>query len=796
MAAMSTGRSTPTTANKGSVQKTIRHLRLGFVGMALLIIGIGSVLAWRSWQTEKAHELLYLSSLVEITGKSLDGYFAGHARRLHQLGADILATGHPVVSKETRVLLGRAKDGDADFLHVNLSLPDGHMMVADDVEPGRPLPFVGGSESFKLALRDIDAGEEFNIGRALIAGHGGQWVIPLRLGARDDSGRLRFILSATLPLARQQSFWQDVPLPAGSALGLLRDDGYMISRYPTPKAIDYAEAYGKPRTGRLREYLVENRFPQRGVTEGYNSVAKADYLFAFHRLSAYPLTVFVSTPLANVKGKWLGQAQFSGILLLFLLGGGYLVYHWSSRQLLAWDAERAAHEAKVEFLAQHDPLTALPNRLLAEDRFQQAVAFAEREHAKVALLFLDLDNFKSINDSLGHEVGDALLKDVTGRLGQCLRRTDTLSRQGGDEFLVILADLRNPDSINRVVESLLEQLKAPFDIERHQLATTVSIGVAIYPDDGHEFGTLLRKADTAMYNAKSAGRNTYRFFTEQMNIDADERLRIRNWLNQALDHDGFMLHYQPQVDLAGGAIVGIEALIRLQHPLVGTVLPGRFISVAEDSGLIVPMGDWVLRQACRQAAAWRAAGWPGLVIAVNISAVQFRRGDLEKSVMAALAESGLPAVNLELELTESLLIENAEYVLATIRKLKGHGVRFSIDDFGTGYSSLAYLKRFSVDRLKIDQSFVRDLLADPEDAAIVRAIVQMAHTLGVVTIAEGVEDDATRILLREMGCREAQGYFFGRPMSADNIGEYLSSGTARGLHPAAAARALTDQQSR
>lgn len=440
--------------------------------------------------------------------------------------------------------------------------------------------------------------------------------------------------------------------------------------------------------------------------------------------------------------------------------------------------ERAKVERRIEFIAFHDSLTGLPNRQLAVDRLQQAIAFAEREGAKVALLFLDLDNFKGINDSLGHDIGDTLLKEVTVRLGQCLRSTDTLSRQGGDEFLVILADVRDAESITLVADHLLEQLKAPFEIERHQLVSTVSIGIAVFPDDGRDFGTLLRKADTAMYHAKASGRNTYRFYMEQMNIDADERLKIRNWLAQALEHDQFVLHYQPQIDLATGATIGAEALIRLQHPLEGLVSPGRFIPVAEDSGLIIPIGEWVLRQACRQAAAWRAAGWPDLVVAVNLSAVQFKRHDLEETILDALREAGLPPENLELELTESLLIENAEHVLAMIKQLKAHGLRFSIDDFGTGYSSLAYLKRFSVDRLKIDQSFVRDLLADPEDAAIVRAIIQISRTLGIATIAEGVEDDATRILLREMGCIEAQGYWFARPLPPESFTEYLSAAGA------------------
>lgn len=312
----------PAALGRTGVRKTIWHLRLGFAGMTLLIVCIGAVLAWRSWRAEKEHELLYLSSLVDINGQSLDGYFAGHARMLQHLGADILATRAPLVSKDTRALLTHARQNNPDLLHVNLILSNGQMVMADDVPLGQPLPYVGGSDSFRLALDNMMVGRDFDIGRVLPAGHGGDWMIPLRLGVRDGQGQLAFILSATLPVNRQQVFWQGVPLPRESALGLLRDDGYLVSRFPVPKAIDHAEAYGKPRSGQLREYLQQNHFPMRGVTEGYNSVSKADYLFAFHRLSSYPMTMFVSTPVSNVQTKWLNQAQFSLVLLSCLLLGG------------------------------------------------------------------------------------------------------------------------------------------------------------------------------------------------------------------------------------------------------------------------------------------------------------------------------------------------------------------------------------------------------------------------------------------------------------------------------------------
>ncbi|GAB2180659.1 hypothetical protein DLREEDagrD3_08820 [Denitratisoma sp. agr-D3] len=755
--------------------KSLSNLRRGFLAMAVLLFLVGLIFAWRSWETEKEHELLYLTSIVEITGNSLDSYFDTHSRHLQKLANDLLPEGTKVPDRNALLLMKRAKEANPEWRHVVLSQPDGRVLMSD--VPISGMPTVNESASFQTAVKALKAAPGLNIGRPLKIGREHAWHIPLRLGIVDEAGRLRFVLTATILLSSQQGFWQNLSLPPASALGLLRDDAYLVSRYPIPQAMDYEEAYGKPRNGRLIEYLRAHDFPARGVTEGFNSVSKANYLFAFHRLARHPLTVFVSTPLSNVQKKWWRQTQFSLVLLVLLLSGGYLVYRWSSRRQLAWEEEREQNAARIQFLAHHDPLTELPNRLLARDRLQQAIAYADRQGSKVALMFLDLDNFKSINDSLGHLIGDALLKEVTLRLNDSLRSVDTLSRQGGDEFLIILNDIREPEDVTRVAENIQDKLAHTFNIENHELASTLSVGVALYPDDGNDFDTLLRKADTAMYNAKASGRNTYRFYTEQMNVDADERLRIRHWLNQGLEKDHFVLYYQPQIDLATGAVIGAEALIRLQHPAAGLVMPGRFIAVAEDSGLIVPIGTWVIRQACRQLAAWHRAGRTELVMAVNLSAAQFRRGDLEECVRRALAENQLAPDSLELELTESILIDDVEEVLAAMQALKALGVRFSIDDFGTGYSSLAYLKRFNVDKLKIDQSFVRNILHDAEDAAIVHAIIQMARSLNIRTIAEGVEDGETQTFLRSQRCDEGQGYFFGRPMPAADFERYLA------LHP-------------
>jgi diguanylate cyclase (GGDEF)-like protein/PAS domain S-box-containing protein len=437
-------------------------------------------------------------------------------------------------------------------------------------------------------------------------------------------------------------------------------------------------------------------------------------------------------------------------------------------------SEQKASEQRIQFLAYHDPLTGLPNRLLIREHYDMAVAHANRAELGAALLVLDLDHFKNINDSLGHAVGDELLCAVVKILRGCVRDTDTISRQGGDEFLVLLTDQRSADDAANVAAKMLDRLSQPIRLEHHELSISLSIGIGMYPADGEDFDTLLKKADTAMYHAKESGRNAFNFFTSQMNADATQTLMLRSGLARALERQEFVLHYQPQVDLETGRITGTEALLRWQHPELGLVPPNRFIGIAENSGLIVPIGEWVIQEACRQAAVWQETGLPQLTMAVNLSAIQFKRGNLVETVENALLAHRMPASLLELELTESILIQDTDNVLATVDRLKSMGIKLSIDDFGTGYSSLMYLHRLNVDKLKIDQSFVRDLNDDPDDAAIVQAVIQMAKSLKLRTIAEGVENPQQLEALRRQTCDEVQGYYLGRPMLADDFARHVA----------------------
>ena len=438
--------------------------------------------------------------------------------------------------------------------------------------------------------------------------------------------------------------------------------------------------------------------------------------------------------------------------------------------------EHRAAEVKLAFLAHHDPLTRLPNRLLLRDRFEQAVAYARRKAARVALLFLDLDSFKEINDSISHEVGDGLLIQVAERLQSCVRATDTVSREGGDEFVVLLTDIGDFDGTARVAQQILASIEQPFEINGNRLHTTVSIGISFHPTDGTDFETLRRNSDAALYHAKDSGRNTYRFFDERMNRDATERLQTQANLRIALKNEEFRLHYQPQVRLSDGRIIGMEALVRWQRPGADLVAPGRFIAAAEQSGLIIPIGQWVLNEACRQAVEWRAAGLPDLVVSVNLSVVQFRRSNILHDVTTALRDSGLPAELLELELTESVLLHDTEAALETLRALKKIGVRLAIDDFGTGYCSLSYIKSLPVHKLKIDRSFVHGLGEGVEDAAIVRAIIQLGQSLRLEVVAEGVETGAQLDFLSANGCDQIQGFLVSRPLPPAQFSQLFPPG--------------------
>jgi diguanylate cyclase (GGDEF)-like protein/PAS domain S-box-containing protein len=437
--------------------------------------------------------------------------------------------------------------------------------------------------------------------------------------------------------------------------------------------------------------------------------------------------------------------------------------------------QRKVAEERVQSLAYHDPLTGLPNRTLLRDRLSKALSTARRQNHKVALLFLDLDRFKKVNDSLGHSVGDLLLQDIAGRLKSVARDQDTIARLGGDEFLIVLTNIKDIPGAVVAAERFMDAMTAEFVLQGHSLNMSCSLGISIFPEHGADSETLIKNADAAMYSAKEGGRNNFQFFTAEMNAEAVKRLTLENGLRLSLDKKELFLVYQPQMDIATGKITGLEALLRWQHPELGLVPPDQFIGIAENTGMILPIGEWVLRTACSQARKWKDEGLLAVTMAVNVSAIQFRQEGFCQLIRRMLNETGLAPQYLELELTESLLLSSGDVTFAVLKELKNLGLKLAIDDFGTGYSSLSYLKQFPVSKLKIDRSFVRDVATDPDDAAITTAIISMAKSLNLKVIAEGVENEAQMSFLRARQCDEIQGYYFSKPLLAEEVVDKLRS---------------------
>jgi diguanylate cyclase (GGDEF)-like protein/PAS domain S-box-containing protein len=503
-----------------------------------------------------------------------------------------------------------------------------------------------------------------------------------------------------------------------------------------------------------RDDLVIRRFVMEQVEDPYGFVAKVNYLNE-HRdeksrdeLKLKDGKVFdrYSAPLVDSKRRYRGRI-------------------WYFRDI----TDRKVADERVRFLAYYDALTGLPNRTLFRDRMSKALAGARRQKHKMAFLFLDLDRFKDINDSLGHSVGDLLLQEVAERLKAWGRAQDTIARVGGDEFLIMLTHVNDSSDAAVAAERLMDTMCRPFAIQGHSLTISCSVGISVFPEHGADGEALVKNADAAMYNAKANGRNNLRFFTSDMSAQVLERITLENSLRSAMGKDELFLAYQPQMEIATGRITGLEALLRWRNPHLGLVSPDRFIPIAENSGLIVPLGEWVLRTACRQAREWQTAGLPRVSMAVNVSAVQFRQEGFCDLVKKVLSDTGLDPQFLELELTESLLLANAEAMVSVVKDLKALGITVAIDDFGTGYSSFSYLKRFQLNKFKIDRSFIRDVAVNPEDATITSAIISMAKSLKLKVIAEGVETEAQMQFLRDHQCDEIQGFYFSKPLSVEEV---------------------------
>jgi len=724
-------------------------------------------------------------------------------------GTDGPSFSHKMASHDVHLLLREKISGVPQLDAIIVASSEGKVI---NFSRSWPIPEVDISDrGFFQAMRD-DPTLKLDVSEPIQNRTTGTWTIYLVRRVTGTKGEFLGLILGAMKMEYFENFYQATSLGEGTSVQIQRLDGVMLARFPQTGVIGkiFSNAQHLLRDG------ISGTLREPSPIDGQMRLKVA------RRLTNYPVLALVTETEEAALSDWRAMARLMslgamGLAITIAIVGLVLGRQWKqqatladSRAELARQEERAgalrtaveAAEAaalQVAHSAQHDFLTGLPNRMLLNDRVSQAIALARRHKKHTAVLFLDLDGFKHINDSLGHGVGDKLLQSIATRLVSCVRGSDTVSRQGGDEFVVLLSEVEESEdaaiAARRIVRAvagthsidqhdvlvevataagrMLQAVAEPHLVENHNLHVTASIGVSVYPDDGLDAETLVKNADTAMYQAKENGRQSFQFFKPAMNVRAVERQSIEEGLRSALERQEFTLHYQPKINLRTGAIVGAEALIRWTHPMRGPIPPLQFIPIAEDCGLIVPIGAWVFREACTQARAWVDAGLPAMTMAVNVSAMEFRNENFLENLFVILGETGLDPKLLELELTESLLMRHAEAAVSILQSLREVGIHVAMDDFGTGYSSLSYLRKFPLDALKIDQSFVRQISAPGEDTVIVTAVIGMAQGLKLRVIAEGVETREEVEFLRAHHCDEAQGYYFSRPVPAEQFAKLL-----------------------
>jgi diguanylate cyclase (GGDEF)-like protein/PAS domain S-box-containing protein len=681
----------------------------------------------------------------------------GDARLLREMLREPAALSYEVIHRDTMesAAVYLAEDA-ANIILLDLGLPDVQGLEAvrraRNATPHIPIVVLTGLDDEAMAGRALQAGAQ-------------DYLIKGEIDARGLRRALRYAIERK---AMEEALWAEKER-AQITLNCIGDAVTCTDIFGTITFLNAVaesmtgwslqEAVGRPIADVVRIVDANNREIFTHTNGALIARNKADLLRSEYNLIRRDGTkIPVEDSLAPIHD---GQGRFTGSVIVF-----------RDVSVARTMAEQMSHSA------QHDFLTGLPNRMLLNDRIEHAISIAPRHSKKVAVMFLDLDGFKHINDSLGHPIGDKLLQSISKRLVNCVRVSDTVSRQGGDEFVVLLSEVERPQDVAMTARRMLKAVAEAHTVDPHELHITTSIGLSIFPDDGEDAATLIKNADTAMYQAKENGRQSFQFFKPAMTVRAVERQSIEESLRRALERNEFMLQYQPKISVSTGQITGAEALVRWTHPTRGLINPGQFIPIAEDCGLIVPIGAWVMREACRQARAWADAGLAATKMAVNVSALEFRDERFLDGLFEALGEANLDPELLEVELTETVLMKSADATASILKALRNKGVRVAVDDFGTGYSSLSYLRKFPVDALKIDQSFIRRISMDGDDATIVTAIIGMAHNLQLRVVAEGVEAPQELQFLRDHDCDEAQGFYFSRPVSAEQFASLLEQSGA------------------
>lgn len=727
------------------------------VTAAILLIGFISY-AVSSWIDVRKQVESDLNHINRLFSQSIESAFLHHETVLKILGLrflDIDAGNYP---ERGRGLIDDLMEVNPAMAGFGLSQPNGQLLLVSGIPAGKPLPNLLEQIRSTATFMQVFDTNRMVVGRTYFMPLLNKWLIPIRIAVRDEQNFVKLVMSAGLDVDASGALWNATALPEKMRITLLRQDGFVQLSLPTLVS-DRIAIYDEPFLGELIP-AIHRPLDQDPFYPESNAVSSS--------LLDGQMRSFVSYPGSHLWDKLSHQLVMPTLL-------------FTAAFLLTWILFRSVlrnqrhYESQLLNQAHFDALTNLPNRFLALDRLTQLLKEAKRDNEKVAVLFIDLDDFKKINDSLGHEMGDKILVQAAGRLSEAVRAGDTIGRLGGDEFVVLLGGINDAIDARSVAENLLDHFQEPYRLDNRELALTASIGIAIYPDDGASPAELLRNADSAMYHSKEQGRNIYHFFTEAMNKDVTRRLLLEEYLRGALERDELYLCYQPLVDVVTRSIIGTEALLRWTNPTLGTVTPDEFIPIAEQSGLIVPIGRFVLNNALKMNALWQDCCGQDLKISVNLSPRQFRDPDLLTFIQQTLKQTGIRGASLELEITEGVLMSSHTQVDAALAALSDLGISISMDDFGTGYSSLSYLRSYPFDTLKIDRGFVNDITVDPQDRELVNAAIAMAHSLGLKVVAEGVETEEQFSLLAAQGCEIVQGYLFSKPVSAEKIKEMLVS---------------------
>ena len=700
---------------------------------------------WRETRNSFFVELDYVNRLLLQTTVSTLQHQASMLRVLGHRLLEVDALNHP---ERGRALVDELLAINTEMAGFGLSRPDGQLVLVSGVPAHRKLPSLMDREPSRIGVEAAIASNTMVVGRTYYMPLLDRWLIPVRLAVRDGSGEVVALMAAGIDIDASSAMWNAIETKPGMQLSLVRDDGYtqlVLPSDPDLSAARYGTATGAPPV-----VSTETATPMGAIMR-------------MERMSAYPLTVISSYEPAAFHQRFAARMTMPLLLFAMALIVGALAYRYMRRSQQAFEDNLIHH-------ASHDALTSLPNRMWLESRIQQDVARAQRSGRHVAVMYVDLDQFKRVNDTLGHKLGDCLLRVCGQRLQKALRKGDAIGRMGGDEFLLIFPDLSEAGIARVLAARILEEFDRPFDIEGHELFSNASIGVAVYPDDGKDADTLLKNADTALFLAKDQGRNSFRFFEPRLNKSTTRKIEVENALRSALARNELRVVYQPKAEAGSLRWEGAEALLRWNSEKLGEVSPLEFIPVAEETGMIETLGWFVLHTALHDLH-WIRAIVNDFEMSINVSLRQFRNPDFIPRLLERLKASGVPPGMIELEVTESIMAES----VAQFEVLRGAGLRLAIDDFGTGFSSLSYLKRLPVTTLKIDREFVRDLEVDTADKALITAIIAVARELELATVAEGIENNGQLQFLQSQGCDQLQGYMLGRPMPIRELLQQLES---------------------